>query len=111
MAARDEVIIPVAASCEQRGKSKTNKDGCHPASVPIETFFASTADAFPGDNEWTNPLKRMKRGMAEATRAAQEGNLTEVHEVLEGVVKDSANLPGKKTSDVTAVVPKIWTVC
>ena len=49
--------------------------------------------------------------MAEATRAAQEGNLTEVHEVLEGVVKDSANLPGKKTSDVTAVVPKIWTVC
>jgi len=127
MAALDQALIPVAALSNQ-GKVEATKMAVTRLQSQWKIFSASVEDAFPGDREWTKGLETVKKGIAEAAQAAQEGDLPKVHEVLEGVritfeelrenrnieyyldgfskyrrvmEKPTAILAGKKASDLT----------
>jgi len=84
LAAFDLSLIPVAALSNQ-GKVEATKTAAARLQSQWPIFFDSVKDAFPGDKEWTAGLETVKNGIAEAVQAAQEGNVTKVHEVLEDV--------------------------
>lgn len=98
MAKLDAAYIPALAISNQ-GKVDATKAAVKKLQAQWILFVKSESAAFPDDRAWTKGLSSIQKIIDEAAKAAELGNLPQVHETLEGVrtiffaLRNQRNIP------------------
>lgn len=98
MAELDQAIIPAASNSNEK-KVEATKVAVSRLQSQWSLFLTSTKEAFPGDKDWLDGLMQVDKNIAEVAKASEEGNLHQVHEILEGVRNTFEVLREKRNID------------